>query len=188
MTLNGKATRLRDRFPRAKAHIRWNPSISEWTTIDAPLDDAAFTRHAAGRAVLGTYPAVDGVAREGVIDVDLHLDRDPTFEEVAVVEEYALKKYRELTGQGVDAALLRHHRYGSFHIIFFVNPIAADRLGRWLKWFVADAGNVQVDTFPSDEGGVTLSGSRAGTTSAPTVGLKSGSGKSGCRGPRASRR
>jgi hypothetical protein len=152
MTLNGKATRLRDRYPRANAHIRWNPSISEWATIDAPLDDAAFERHAAGRAVLGTYPAVDGVAREGVIDVDLHLERDPTPDEVATVEGYALKKHRELTARGVDAVLLRHHPYGSFHIVFFVCPMAADRLGRWLKQFVADVGTIHVDTFPSPVG------------------------------------
>jgi DNA polymerase-1 len=109
--------------------------------------------HVAGEQTVGVPPAADGVARKGVIDVDLHVeDREPAAEEIAENETYAKKKYSELQNLGIKALLLRNNKYGSYHILFFVMMVAA-ALGRWLQEFVADAGSTHVDTFPAATGG-----------------------------------
>lgn len=152
-TVAKDAKRLLERLAPAPRHICW--TNGGWVTVDTPLTADRLREHLAGTAVVGSYPAADGVARFGIIDVDVHPPdgQDPTPEEVAAAEEYAMRKSAELGTAGVDHILIRGHDGGSYHLDFATTAIPADRLGRWLKAFVADAGPVQVDTFPAPGGG-----------------------------------
>ncbi|MBN9516903.1 DUF3987 domain-containing protein, partial [bacterium] len=153
-TLNGAAGWL----GAADRHIRWGRARTghDWLTVGGPLTDVVLARHARGDAVVGAFPAADGVAYFGVIDIDLHLPegQSPTAEQVAANERYAVAKARELESRGGAGLLVRGHDQGSYHLFFRVTPMAADRLGRWLKAFVSDAATVgiHVDAFPSETG------------------------------------
>jgi hypothetical protein len=156
--LNGTAKRLADRLIGPGRHIRWVVSRDghpTWVTEDGDLTEPMLADHMAGREVYGAYPVSDEVARSGVIDVDLHLDREPTPEEVDRNEAYAVRKAEELTRRGVAVLLTKCNDAGSYHITFNTAPIGAARLGRWLAEVTADArdAGVTVDRFPSKQGG-----------------------------------
>lgn len=160
-TLAAYAKRLIERLAPAPRHIAWRDAIDPatgkplgWATVPEALTADRLKRHLSGEAVLGAYPAADGVARFGVIDVDCHPPegRESTPEEIAAAEAFAFRKSKELDELGVDHVLLRGHEAGSYHIDFATAPIGAARLGRWLEKFVSDAGTVHVDTFPSATG------------------------------------
>jgi hypothetical protein len=153
-----KAIRLLSRLATTEQYIRWSTKgaegKAEWVTVSSALTPELLQAHLDGKVCLGGYPHADGVAWFGLIDLDLHLDdREPTPDEVATVEDYARCKAKELESHGVQCLLVRGHGAGSYHIRFDVAPIAADRLGRWLKQFVEDAGEIQVDTYPAPSGG-----------------------------------
>jgi DNA polymerase I-like protein with 3'-5' exonuclease and polymerase domains len=155
---SGKAIRLLSRLATTEQYIRWSPKGTEgkgeWVTVPSALTPDLVQAHLDGKVCLGGYPHADGVAWFGLIDVDLHLDdREPTPDEVATVENYATRKAKELESLGVKCLLIRGHEAGSYHIRFDVAPIADARLGRWLKKFVKDAGEIQVDTYPAPSGG-----------------------------------
>ena len=146
---NGLPAALLGRLAPAGEHIRWVPARNDWLHVKEPLTEAALRDHLAGAAIVGAFPHADGVAREGILDFDLH-DDDPGPERVAALETYARRKSAELDGLGVRHLLFRHHA-ASFHVWFHTAPIGRERLGRWLKGFAADAGaaGIHVDTFPS---------------------------------------
>lgn len=151
-TAEVRARSLLERLPPAAGHIQWRGG--DWTRVASGLTTDVLGAHLTGERVVGAYPAADGVARLGVIDIDLHPDgREPGPEEVAANEAYAVRKLRELEALGAVGLLVRGHDAGSYHLSFFVAPVAAERLGRWLRAFVADAGGIHVDTFPSPTGG-----------------------------------
>src|SRR4051812_3992810 len=66
------ATALLDRLEHPTGYIRWTGT--NWTTVHEPLTVGVLDDHLAGRVTVGTHPSVDGVARMGVIDIDLHRD------------------------------------------------------------------------------------------------------------------
>lgn len=146
-------TRLHARLGFADQHVRWGGG--DWVTAAGPLPAELLHAHLAGEAVAAAFPAADGVARAGVIDVDLHAKAGErsTPEVIAVNEAYARKKSTELGARGVAHLLLRHHDGGSYHLRFFTAPVGSVRLGRWLEAFTADKGAVAVDTFPAATGG-----------------------------------
>jgi hypothetical protein len=127
---------------------------SGWVTVAKPITQEVLLAHARGDLTLGAFPGAGGVAHSAVLDIDNHPADgvvDPAV--VAANEQYARKKHAELLAMGVHAVLVRGHNAGSFHIRFFVRPTQAARLGRWLRRFVRDKGELQVDTFPSKTGG-----------------------------------
>src|SRR6478672_1760790 len=88
---------LHARLAYADAHVAW--AGDDWTTVTGPLPIELLRAHAAGEAVVAAYPAADGVARAGVIDVDLHAKAGgppPSAEAVAANEAYAKRKSAEL--------------------------------------------------------------------------------------------
>ncbi|QDU21036.1 hypothetical protein [Urbifossiella limnaea] len=126
----------------------------QWTTVGDPLTEDWLRAHVRGVQIIGAYPAADGVARFGVIDIDHH-PADGVVDPAAVRanEAYARAKHAELMSMGIVAVLVRGHTAGSLHLWLSVQPMDAARLGRWLQRFVADRGDVPVDTFPSRTGG-----------------------------------
>jgi DNA polymerase I-like protein with 3'-5' exonuclease and polymerase domains len=152
---NGRIEGLLSWLPSTGKHIEWGriKGAPSWVTVSGDLTPGLAQAHLDGRKVVGAFPYADGVARFGVLDVDLHLkDREPTADEVEAVERYAVAKARQLERAGIACLLVRGHRVGSYHIFLRVAPMLAARLGRWLKTMVADAGDIHVDTYPEPDG------------------------------------